>query len=95
MSTQTSLIQLERQPSPEHLQQLGVLSWPIWSKEVSEFPWTYGEAETCYILEGEVIVTPQGEEPVTLQAGNLVTFPAGLSCTWKILQDIRKHYRFG
>jgi len=95
MSTQTSSIQLERQPSAERLEQLGVLGWPIWSKEASEFPWTYGERETCYLIEGEVIVTPDGEEPVQIQTGDLVTFPAGMSCTWKITQDVRKHYQFG
>ncbi|HEY9650346.1 MAG TPA: cupin domain-containing protein, partial [Coleofasciculaceae cyanobacterium] len=49
----------------------------------------------CYLLEGEVIVTPDDGEPVQFGKGDLVTFPAGMSCTWKILQDVRKHYRFG
>ena len=44
-------IQIERQPSQERLNQLSVSSWPIWTKEVSEFPWTYDEQETCYLLE--------------------------------------------
>ncbi|WP_293047736.1 cupin domain-containing protein [Moorena sp. SIO1F2] len=25
----------------------------------------------------------------------MVTFPAGMSCTWKILSNVRKHYQFG
>lgn len=87
-------IQIERQPPPERLTQLGVDRWPIWTKEVSEFPWTYDEAETCYLLEGEVIVTPEGSEPVKIGKGDLVTFPAGMSCTWNILKDVRKHYQF-
>ncbi|PIU19338.1 MAG: cupin, partial [Elusimicrobia bacterium CG08_land_8_20_14_0_20_59_10] len=29
-------------------------SWPIWTKEVSSFPWHYDEKETCLILDGEV-----------------------------------------
>jgi len=84
----------ERNPSPDKLDQMGVYDWPIWEKEVSAFPWTYDEQETCYILRGEVTVTPDGDEPLTLQAGDLATFPAGMSCTWDISQDIRKHYRF-
>jgi hypothetical protein len=96
MSTKNVMeIQIERQPSQERLNQLGVSSWPIWTKEVSEFPWTYDEQETCYLLEGEVVVTPDGGEPVQFGKGDLVTFPAGMSCTWKILQDVRKHYYFG
>ena len=76
------------------LDAMAVDSWPIWSKEVSKFPWTYDQTEVCYILEGEVIVTPDDGEPVTIMAGDLVTFPAGMSCTWEIKEDIRKHYLF-
>lgn len=74
---------------------IGVFSWPIWTKEVSEFPWTYDEPETCYLLEGDVIVTPAKGEAVQFQKGDLVTFPAGMSCRWKILSDVRKDYKFG
>ncbi|HEY9661852.1 MAG TPA: cupin domain-containing protein, partial [Allocoleopsis sp.] len=61
----------------------------------STFPWTYDEQETCYFLEGEVMVTPTGGQPVSMGKGDLVTFPAGMSCTWEILKDVRKHYCFG
>ena len=88
-------IQVERPPSAQRLAELGVKTWDIWTKEVSEFPWSYGEQEICYLLEGDVIVTPDGGEPVRFGAGDLVTFPAGLSCTWKVLKPVRKHYRFG
>ena len=88
-------IQVDANPSEATLAELGVKSWPIWTKEVSEFPWTYDEVETCYFLEGEVTVTPDGGEPVTVGKGQLVTFPAGMSCTWAIAQPVRKHYRFG
>ncbi|NEO37009.1 MAG: cupin domain-containing protein [Moorea sp. SIOASIH] len=96
MSTPTNInkILIER-PSQDHLDNLGVSNWPIWTKEVSEFPWTYDEPETCYLLEGEVVVTPDGGEPVQIAKGDLVTFPAGMSCTWKIISNVRKHYQFG
>jgi uncharacterized cupin superfamily protein len=87
-------ILIEHNPSPAKLEVIGVYDWPIWEKEVSTFPWTYDTKETCYILEGEVIVTPNGGEPVRIQEGDLVTFPAGMSCTWQILSPIRKHYSF-
>ena len=72
-----------------------IKEWPIWEKESSEFPWTYDEAETCFFLEGDVEVTPEGGEPVRVGKGDLVTFPAGMNCTWNIIADVRKHYRFG
>lgn len=82
-------------PSDQELARLGVRAWPIWTKEVSTFPWTYDEPETCYLLEGDVVVTPQGGEPVSVRAGDLVTFPEGMSCTWQVRAPVRKHYKFG
>ena len=81
-------------PSEEQLEALGVRNWPIWTKEVSTFPWTYDSSETCLFLEGDVIVTPEGGQPVKMGKGDLVTFPQGMSCTWEIRQAVRKHYNF-
>ena len=87
-------IKVEHQPSQEYLKNLGVFTWAIWEKEVSKFPWTYETEETCYFLAGDVIVIPDGGQPVKMVTGDLVTFPAGLSCTWEILSDVKKHYCF-
>ncbi|WP_315788134.1 cupin domain-containing protein [Fischerella sp. JS2] len=88
-------IQIEHQPSQKRLEELGVSKWDIWHKEVSKFPWTYDSQEICYFLEGDVIVTPNGGQPVQMGKGDLVTFPAGMSCTWEIRSDVKKHYCFG
>jgi len=85
-------IHVEHNPSPAKLDVIGVYDWPIWRKEVSTFPWTYDKAETCYIIRGAVTVTPDGGEPVQLGRGDLVTFPAGMSCSWDITDEIEKHY---
>ena len=82
------------QPSQAKLEALGVFGWPIWEKEVLSFPWTYDLTEMCYILEGEVIVTPKRGKPVSFGVGDFVTFPAGVSCKWEILKDVKKHYYF-
>jgi len=83
-------------PDAAKLASLGVTRWPIWSKEVSSFPWDYSSQEIAYILEGQVTVTPVGGgDPVSFGAGDLVTFPAGLSCVWDVKQALRKHYQFG
>jgi uncharacterized cupin superfamily protein len=87
-------IVIKHNPSEERLIELGVFDWPVWEKERSEFPWQYDTEETCYLLEGEVVVTPDGGEPVEFGAGDLVTFPRGMSCNWKINTAVRKHYRF-
>lgn len=88
-------IDIEREVAEARLAQLGVRGWPVWTKEPSRFPWTYDEPETCYFLEGDVIVTPEGGEAVRVGQGDLVTFPAGMSCTWDVRSAVRKHYRFG
>lgn len=81
-------------PSEEKLKSLKVFSWDIWTKEASSFDWNYDEKEVCYFLEGEVTVkTPY--ETVSFGKGDLVTFPQGLSCTWQVKKDVRKHYKFG
>ncbi|BAB78080.1 cupin domain-containing protein [Anabaena sp. FACHB-709] len=87
-------IKIEHQPSPEILQKLGVFQWGLWQKEVSKFPWTYDTQETCYFLEGDVIVTPDGGQPVQMGKGDLVTFPVGMSCIWEIKSGVKKHYSF-
>ena len=56
-------IKVER-PSEATLARLGVAQWPIWTKEVSRFPWTYDATEVCYLLAGDVTVTPAGAAPV-------------------------------
>lgn len=89
-----SQITVEHNPSEERLKELGALNWPIWTKEASEFPWSYDSRETCYFLEGDVVVTPDGGEPVEMEKGDLVTFPVGMSCKWNIRKDVKKHYTF-
>ncbi|MEA5619411.1 cupin domain-containing protein [Cronbergia sp. UHCC 0137] len=87
-------IKIEHQPSQERLNQLGVSKWEIWQKTVSKFSWIYDSQEICYFLEGEVIVTPDGGQPVKMGKGDLVTFPAGMSCMWEINTTVKKHYCF-
>ena len=88
-------ITVEHDPAPEKLQQLGVSEWPTWSKEVSVFPWYFDEPEVAYVLEGEVVITPETGDPVAFGKGDLVSFPEGLSCTWDVRQPLHKHYQLG
>jgi len=90
-----SEIKIVQGAASELLDEKGVFDWPVWEKEVSTFPWHYDAAETCYFLTGDVTVSPAGGQPVRMRAGDLVTFPAGISCTWEIRSAVRKHYMFG
>jgi uncharacterized cupin superfamily protein len=83
-----------RKPTQKELEAMGVASWPIWTCEPSTFDWEYDEPEVCYLLAGKVTVrTPEGE--VRFGQGDLVEFPAGLRCAWRVAEAVRKHYRLG
>lgn len=89
-----SKIEVIHHPNADQLASLGVTNWPVWAKEASRFPWQYDCEEVCYLLAGDVTVTPDGGEPVRFGKGDLVTFPAGMSCHWEIHQAVKKHYDF-
>ncbi len=81
-----------RKATPEDIKQTE--DWDTWGKEPSEFPWHYDEKETCYILEGEAIVTDRSGNQISFGPGDWVEFEQGLSCTWKISKTINKRYMF-
>jgi len=82
-------------PSEEELKKLKVISWGMWSKEVSEFDWSYGDTETCYVLDGEVEVTDsETGEKIEFKKGDLVQFEKGLKCVWNVKRPIRKYFSF-
>ncbi len=85
---------MERNPSPMKLEVMGIERWGIWRKQVAVFPWTNNQQETCYILRGRFTVTPDDGDPQEFKRGDLITFPAGMSCTWDILEDVEKYYDF-
>ena len=71
-------------------------AWPIWTCQPSEFDWDYTQSQTCLILDGEVTVAdrPETGQSVSFGPGDLVTFPVGLKCVWKVIQPVKKHYNF-
>ena len=79
--------------SDEDINNMGVLSWPIWTCDISEFDWEYDEQESCLLLEGEVEVKT-AFEIVNFSAGDFVVFPRGLKCRWRVIKPVRKHYTF-
>jgi hypothetical protein len=82
-----------RKPTEEEIRE--AQDWPTWEKDVAIFPWSYGRKETCLILKGRAEVIGSNGEAAGFGAGDRVVFPAGLECTWKILEPIEKKYKFG
>jgi uncharacterized cupin superfamily protein len=83
-----------KKPTDKELATKGVLSWPIWEKEISRFDWHYDSTEECFLLEGKVVVETEDGNQVEFEKGDFVTFPKGLSCVWDIKVPVRKHYNF-
>ena len=88
-------IRIESDPVEERVVWLGVYEWTVWKKEVSEFEWEYDEKETAYFIEGEAVITPEGGEPVTVGKRDIVWFPQGMKCHWKITKPVKKYYMIG
>jgi len=84
---------LIKKPTKEEVDKLGLDSWGSWECEPSTFDWQYDSDETAYVFEGKVKVKT-AEEEVEINAGDLVTFPKGLKCTWNVIETIRKKYTF-
>ncbi len=84
----------KEKPDKAKLNELGVDSWSAWECEPSTFPWQYGETETAYVHEGRVTVKAENGDTMEIEAGDLVTFPKGMKCTWTVHETIRKVYTF-
>jgi len=80
--------------TPELLKEYKVDSWQSWDCGPSEFPWEYSTDEICYVKKGKVIVIEENGEKVEINAGEIVIFPKGLKCTWKVIERIEKVYNF-
>jgi uncharacterized cupin superfamily protein len=80
-----------RKPTKEEIEQMK--KEPIWKKEPEEFDWEYDATEICLIIEGSAIIEYELKE-ITIQEGDLVIFPKGLKCLWKVKNSFKKHYKF-
>ena len=82
-------------PTEEELKKLDVESWGTWTKEISEFDWSYDDTETCYILEGDIEVTDSKTgDKIQFSKGDLVQFEKGLKCVWNVKKPVRKYFNF-
>lgn len=83
------------------LSQLDVLHWPTWT--TGDKPkWAVGNqnvdkimpyGELSYVLSGKLEIIPSSTgEPVLVEEGDFVTFPAGFQASWKVLEELTWHY---
>ncbi|KMT05787.1 hypothetical protein BVRB_7g166260 [Beta vulgaris subsp. vulgaris] len=93
-------IVVENNPSSSRLSELGIKSWPKWACSPGKYQLKFDAEETCYMVKGKVRAYPKKgstiieDDYVEFGAGDLVTIPKGLSCTWDVLLAVDKYYKF-
>ncbi|KAK4767548.1 hypothetical protein SAY87_023499 [Trapa incisa] len=88
-------IVVERNPPESKLSKLNIKCWPKWACPPGKYNLKFDAEETCYLLKGKVRAYPRGSpEFVEFGAGDLVTIPKGLSCTWDVSVSVDKYYKF-
>lgn len=45
-----------------------------------------------HLIEGEIIITPDGGEPVTLRPGDAFVIEADFKGVWEITKPVLKHF---
>ena len=71
----------------------GAGPWAVWECGPSSFDWHYDAVEKAYVYEGKVKVKTS-EQEIEIKAGDFVTFPRDLDCTWTVQEKIKKVYKF-
>ena len=93
-----SQIIVKNNPAPSELDAINVKKWPTWRRRFRSLIGIFLKQEIAYIIAGECVITPIDQQgnagtPVAFGAGDLVTFPAGLSAKWEVKQALHKHYK--
>lgn len=66
----------------------------IWEATRGSYHATYTAYEYVVLIKGRIVITPDGGTPVTVQAGDAFVVEKDFKGTWKIEEDVRKHFDF-
>ncbi|MBY0351957.1 cupin domain-containing protein [Tabrizicola sp.] len=66
----------------------------IWECTKGSYHATYTAYEYVVLIRGRIVITPDGGTPVTVQAGDAFVVEKDFKGTWKIEEDVRKHFDF-
>jgi uncharacterized cupin superfamily protein len=76
----------------QHTSADGSMISGFWEATPGTYHATYSEYEFVHMMEGRIVITPDGGTPVTVTAGDAFVIEAGFKGTWKIEQAVRKHF---
>jgi uncharacterized protein len=64
----------------------------IWQSTPGKWRISYDEWEYCHILSGVSVITEDGKQPVTVEAGDSFVLRPGFKGTWEVIETTRKDY---
>lgn len=64
----------------------------VWECTPGSYMRQVAEAELMHILSGRCTFTPEGGEPLVIEAGDTVYFPANTRGRWDMQETLRKIY---
>ncbi|BBX38108.1 hypothetical protein MMAG44476_34664 [Mycolicibacterium mageritense DSM 44476 = CIP 104973] len=65
----------------------------VWEASPGLSRWEFVDrGEVIHVLEGRMVITEDGGDPVTVEAGSAAFFPIGWKGTWEIQERIRKFF---
>ena len=63
-----------------------------WEATPGTYSATYKSWEFIHMIEGEVMITPENGDPVTVTAGDAFVIEKGFTGTWEIKKKVFKHF---
>lgn len=64
----------------------------VWEATKGQWRVSYDEWESCTLLSGHSIVTPEDAPPVHLRSGDTFVLEPGFRGTWEVVETTRKTY---
>ena len=77
-----------------HTSAAGDMVSGIWECSVGSYHATYTAYEYVVLIEGRIVITPDGGTPVTVEAPDAFVVEPTFKGTWKIEKNVRKHFDF-
>lgn len=65
-----------------------------WVCTPGKWAFSHDRWEYCHFLEGYSIITPEGQAPIHVKAGDIFTIEPGTRGTWEVVETVRKYFIF-
>ena len=72
----------------------GTMMSGYWEATPGSYHATYTAYEFVHLIAGRIVITPDGGTPVTVKAGDAFVVEKDFKGTWKIEENVRKHFDF-